>query len=85
MRNRLLAIIIAAAAILPFNAVAEDKAKLVTVVTSPDPQTQLMAMVLTMQAAMSAHRPTSCFAAPPATSPCARPPRARQPASRRRT
>ena len=32
-------------------AVAEGPDKLVTVVTSPDPQTQLMSMVLTMQAA----------------------------------
>lgn len=30
---------------------AQDARKLVTVVTSPEPQTQLMAMVLTMQAA----------------------------------
>lgn len=34
-----------------FSAAAESLPKLVTVVTSPDPQTQLMAMVLTMQAA----------------------------------
>lgn len=33
------------------HAAAEEAGKLVTVVTSPDPQTQLMAMVLTMQAA----------------------------------
>ncbi len=32
-------------------AVAQEPTKLVTVVTSPDPQTQLMSMVLTMQAA----------------------------------
>ncbi len=32
-------------------ALAEAPGKLVTVVTSPDPQTQLMSMVLTMQAA----------------------------------
>ena len=32
-------------------ALAEDASKLVTVVTSPDPQTQLMSMVLTMSAA----------------------------------
>lgn len=32
-------------------AAAQDMQKLVTVVTSPEPQTQLMAMVLTMQAA----------------------------------
>lgn len=32
-------------------AAAQDMPKLVTVVTSPEPQTQLMAMVLTMQAA----------------------------------
>lgn len=32
-------------------AVAEGPTKVVTVVTSPDPQTQLMSMVLTMQAA----------------------------------
>ena len=31
--------------------IAQGPVKLVTVVTSPDPQTQLMAMVLTMQAA----------------------------------
>lgn len=33
------------------SALAEDASKLVTVVTSAEPQTQLMAMVLTMQAA----------------------------------
>ncbi|MDJ0858968.1 MAG: hypothetical protein QNJ03_07805, partial [Dinoroseobacter sp.] len=32
-------------------AMADGPTKLVTVVTSPDPQTQLMSMVLTMQAA----------------------------------
>lgn len=32
-------------------AVAEDRQKLVTIVTAAEPQTQLMAMVLTMQAA----------------------------------
>jgi predicted peroxiredoxin len=32
-------------------ALAQEASKLVTVVTSPEPQTQLMAMVLTMQAA----------------------------------
>lgn len=39
-------------------AVAEDRQKLVTIVTAAEPQTQLMAMVLTMQAAQqgaSAH------------------------------
>lgn len=33
------------------SAFAQDQSKLVTVVTSPDPQTQLMSMVLTMSAA----------------------------------
>ncbi len=33
------------------SAFAQDVSKVVTVVTSPDPQTQLMSMVLTMQAA----------------------------------
>lgn len=33
------------------SALAEDVSKIVTVVTSPDPQTQLMSMVLTMAAA----------------------------------
>ena len=32
-------------------ALAQEPTKLVTVVTSPEPQTQLMAMVLTLQAA----------------------------------
>ena len=43
--SALLAVTTAAAA------VAEAPGKVVTVVTSPDPQTQLMSMVLTMQAA----------------------------------
>jgi len=33
------------------SALAQDALKLVTVVTSPDPQTQLTSMVLTMSAA----------------------------------
>lgn len=42
------AVFVAASAVSAF---AEGPAKVVTVVTSPDPQTQLMSMVLTMQAA----------------------------------
>lgn len=45
------ALALLAAAALAGPAVAEDKPNLVTIVTSPNPQTQLMAMVLTMQAA----------------------------------
>lgn len=36
-------------------AIAQDKAALVSVVTSPEPQTQLMAMVLTTQAVEQGH------------------------------
>ncbi|THH38466.1 hypothetical protein E4Z66_02525 [Aliishimia ponticola] len=49
MKNLLLAA--SAALALTGAASAESLPKLVTVVTSPEPQTQLMAMVLTMQAA----------------------------------
>ncbi|MCY6383726.1 hypothetical protein [Hoeflea prorocentri] len=42
------AVLVAASTVAAF---AEGPAKVVTVVTSPDPQTQLMSMVLTMQAA----------------------------------
>jgi predicted peroxiredoxin len=42
------AVLVASTAI---SAMAQDASKLVTVVTSPDPQTQLMSMVLTMAAA----------------------------------
>lgn len=42
------AVLVASTAVAAF---AQDASKLVTVVTSPDPQTQLMSMVLTMQAA----------------------------------
>lgn len=41
--------ILAAATALAITALADER-RLVTVVTSPEPQTQLMAMVLTMQA-----------------------------------
>lgn len=46
-----LALGLALPALAPAPATAEPMEKLVTIVTSPDPQTQLMAMVLTMQAA----------------------------------
>jgi predicted peroxiredoxin len=49
MKALLTAVMLAALSFGP--AVAQDKQKLVTVVTTDDPQTQLMAMVLTMQAA----------------------------------
>ncbi len=39
------------AATVAASAFAQDDTKVVTIVTSPDPQTQLMSMVLTMQAA----------------------------------
>lgn len=42
------AVLVASTAV---SALAQDLSKVVTVVTSPDPQTQLMSMVLTMQAA----------------------------------
>lgn len=52
MRKPILAAALAATAILSATTtLAQDANKLVTVVTSPEPQTQLMAMVLTMQAA----------------------------------
>lgn len=54
MKTFLSAALIALAAVAPVAgpAAAEPMKKLVTVVTSPEPQTQLMSMVLTMQAAM---------------------------------
>ncbi|MCV6597788.1 MAG: hypothetical protein OIF40_12005 [Mangrovicoccus sp.] len=51
IRNLLAATLCAGTALFGGAALAEEPAKLVTVVTSPEPQTQLMAMVLTMQAA----------------------------------
>ena len=49
MKNLLLSAAIVAASTA--GALAEGPTKVVTVVTSPDPQTQLMSMVLTLQAA----------------------------------
>lgn len=49
MKKLIIAALMAATTVAP--AFAEDASKIVTVVTSPEPQTQLMAMVLTMQAA----------------------------------
>lgn len=49
MKKLIIAALMAATTAAP--AFAEDASKIVTVVTSPEPQTQLMAMVLTMQAA----------------------------------
>ena len=45
------AVISALSGLVATASIAQGPVKLVTVVTSPDPQTQLMAMVLTMQAA----------------------------------
>ncbi|MEQ8584992.1 MAG: hypothetical protein RLO01_04665 [Thalassobaculaceae bacterium] len=50
LRHRLFAAAALAASVFTSSAVLADDQSLVTVVTSPDPQTQLMAMVLTMQA-----------------------------------
>ncbi|WP_306151785.1 hypothetical protein [Roseovarius sp. MMSF_3281] len=49
MRKTLTALTLAATAVFAGPLQAEDGKKLVTVVTSPDAQTQLMSMVLTMQ------------------------------------
>jgi len=50
MRKTLTALLLAAATALPaLSAQAGDKPNLVTILTSDDPQTQLMSMVLTMQ------------------------------------
>jgi hypothetical protein len=46
-----------AAATLAGAAQAEDPARIVTILTAPEPQTQLMAMVLTMQAAQQGAAP----------------------------
>ena len=54
--KRLLATAIAAMT-LSGAAQAEDPARLVTILTAPEPQTQLMAMVLTMQAAQQGTTP----------------------------
>ncbi|MFE3839036.1 hypothetical protein, partial [Pseudogemmobacter sonorensis] len=48
MRKLIAASVLALAAALP--AAADDARRLVTIVTAPEPQTQLMAMVLTMNA-----------------------------------
>jgi predicted peroxiredoxin len=53
MRMLLLSAALAALAAIP--AAAQDKGPLVTVVTSDNPQTQLMSMVLTMQAVEQGH------------------------------
>jgi len=50
MRMLLAAIVAAFASVMPA-AAQEGPPKLVTILTAPEPQTQLMAMVLTMQAA----------------------------------
>ena len=55
MKKRILVAMLAVMTI--GTAYAEDTTKLVTVVTSPDPQTQLMAMVLTLQAARQGAEP----------------------------
>ena len=49
MRKTLTALALAAATMTGLPAQADEDRNLVTVVTSPDPQTQLMSMVLTMQ------------------------------------
>lgn len=49
MKKLLLSAVLAATTAV--SAFADEASKVVTVVTSPDPQTQLMSMVLTMQAA----------------------------------
>lgn len=49
MKKTLTALAIAAGTALGMPAAAEDAPKLVTILTAPEPQTQLMAMVLTMQ------------------------------------
>ncbi|MBK0398895.1 hypothetical protein H0I76_06820 [Limibaculum sp. M0105] len=50
MRNTIIALAAAAGLAAPaLPASADDDARLVTVLTAPEPQTQLMAMVLTMQ------------------------------------
>ena len=51
MRKTLTALTLAATAAFAAPVQAEDNKNLVTVVTSPDAQTQLMSMVLTMQSA----------------------------------
>lgn len=51
MRQSILGIFLALAAVFSSHAETHAASKLVTIVTSPNPQTQLMAMVLTMQAA----------------------------------
>jgi len=50
MLKSLLSLFICAAMASAVAAKADDKPDLVTIVTSPEPQTQLMSMVLTMQA-----------------------------------
>lgn len=49
MKRLILSTVLAASTAV--SALAQDTSKVVTVVTSPDPQTQLMSMVLTMAAA----------------------------------
>ncbi|MCL5777391.1 hypothetical protein M1105_10370 [Limibaculum sp. FT325] len=57
MRKTALALAAATALALPaLPAAADDMARLVTILTAPEPQTQLMAMVLTMQAVQQGAR-----------------------------
>lgn len=56
MKRIMLAVFAAAALLSPASA-QDTKPDLVTIVTSPEPQTQLMAMVLTMQAAQQGKTP----------------------------
>jgi hypothetical protein len=51
MKNLLASAALAATTLTAGMAVAQDGADLVTIITSPEPQTQLMALVLTFQAA----------------------------------
>ncbi|MDJ0820696.1 MAG: hypothetical protein QNJ09_02655 [Paracoccaceae bacterium] len=84
MQRTLTAALLATAALVAPAAQAETPETLVTVLTAPEPQTQLMAMVLTMQAAQQGVAPHVLLCGPagdlalkdaPATATAGQPPR----------
>ncbi|QIE41724.1 hypothetical protein [Meridianimarinicoccus aquatilis] len=64
MKRFLTAAVLAASALGVTSARAEDPAKLVTILTAPEPQTQLMAMVLSFQAAKQGATPHMLLCGP---------------------
>jgi ABC-type glycerol-3-phosphate transport system substrate-binding protein len=69
MKRLLASAALAATTLAAGMAAAQDGTDLVTIITSPEPQTQLMALVLTFQAAQQGATRISCSAVRPVTSP----------------